>query len=120
MIDEQDTHQRLVQHPLRSKKPIGLIQELYGLLIAHYAIHAMMAQAAAQVPLDPRRLSFVSTVQLITDAIPDFQKVRPTQRLLTDILQHLLPPVPTARTSASSSALAPHTRPNAMPRHSRP
>ncbi len=31
-IDEIDTHQRLVRHPLRSQKPVGVIQELYGLL----------------------------------------------------------------------------------------
>lgn len=98
VIDEQDTHQRLVQHPLRSKKPVGIIQELYGMLLAHYAIRAIMAQAAARIPLDPRRLSFAHAVQLITDAIPDFQKVRPSQRpalyqrLLADIAAHRLPP----------------------------
>lgn len=98
VIDEQDTHQRLVQHPLRSKKPVGVLQELYGLLLAHYAIRALMAEAAAQVPLDPRRLSFVHAVQLITDAIPEFQQVRPAQRpalyqrLLADIRRHRLPP----------------------------
>jgi hypothetical protein len=31
-IDEIDTHQRLAQHPLRSPKPVGVLQELYGLL----------------------------------------------------------------------------------------
>ena len=32
-IDEMDTHQRLAAQPLRSKKPVGVIQELYGLLL---------------------------------------------------------------------------------------
>jgi len=32
--DEIDTHQRLVRHPLRSQKPVGVIQDLSGLLIA--------------------------------------------------------------------------------------
>lgn len=35
-IDEMDTHQRLSQRTLRSLKPVGVIQELYGLLIAHF------------------------------------------------------------------------------------
>jgi hypothetical protein len=29
---------RMSTRPLRSRKSIGVIQELYGLLIAHYAI----------------------------------------------------------------------------------
>src|SRR2546423_492350 len=61
--DEIDTHQRLVQHPLRSQKPGGVIQELYGLLLAHYAVRALMAEAAAQEGLAPPRLSFVHAVE---------------------------------------------------------
>jgi hypothetical protein len=97
VIDEIDTHQRLVQQPLRSQKPQGVLQELYGLLLAHYAVRAIMVDAAAQLPLDPRRLSFVHAVQLICDALPEFQMVaseqRPAlyQRLLADIQQHRLP-----------------------------
>ncbi|MGH7461749.1 MAG: IS4 family transposase, partial [Longimicrobiales bacterium] len=37
-IDETDTHPRLAGRPLRSHTPVGVIQELYGLLIAHYAL----------------------------------------------------------------------------------
>ncbi|MHB1162230.1 MAG: transposase, partial [Chloroflexota bacterium] len=60
-VDEMDTHQRLAQHPLRSKKPVGVIQELYGLLIAHYVVRHTMHQAALQVDLDPDRLSFTKS-----------------------------------------------------------
>lgn len=35
VIDELDTHQRLADRPLRSQTPVGVIQELYGLLFAH-------------------------------------------------------------------------------------
>src|SRR5919204_575770 len=52
-IDEIDTHQRLVQHPLRSQKPVGVIQELYSLLLAHYAVRALMAEAAPQAGPPP-------------------------------------------------------------------
>ena len=46
-IEEIDTHQRLVQQPLRSRTPGGVLQELYGLLVAHYAVRAMMAGSPA-------------------------------------------------------------------------
>ena len=45
-IDETDTHQRRPQRPLRSRTPLGVLQELYGLLLAHYAIRPMMHKAA--------------------------------------------------------------------------
>jgi hypothetical protein len=97
IIDELDTHQRLVQHPLRSQKPVGVIQELYGLLLAHYAVRALMAAAATQAGLAPTRLSFVHSVALICVAIDDFQLVAPTdharlyQRLLRAIAACRLP-----------------------------
>lgn len=97
-IDEIDTHQRLVQHPLRSQKPVGVIQELYGLLLAHYAVRALMAAAAAQAAIAPTGLSFVQSVELIRVAISDFQLVAPAdhprlyQRLLRDIAACRLPP----------------------------
>jgi len=96
-IDEIDTHQRLVQHPLRSQKPVGVLQELYGLLVAHYAVRAIMADAAAQAGVAPTRLSFVHAVELIRVALDDFQLVTPTQhgvlyqRLLRDIAACRLP-----------------------------
>jgi hypothetical protein len=96
-IDEMNTHQRLPNIPLRSQKPAGVIQEAYGLLIAHYAVRAVMHEAAVQNGLDPDRLSFINAVQIIRDAIPEFQKTTPEQltrlyqRLLNDIARHRLP-----------------------------
>jgi hypothetical protein len=100
VIDEHKTHLRRLQRPLRSQKPVGVLQELYGLLVAHLAIRTVMAEAAAQVQLDPRRLSFVQAVQLVGDALAEFQMVVPAQRprlyqrLLTDLQRHPLPPRP--------------------------
>jgi hypothetical protein len=96
-IDEIDTHQRLVNRPLRSLKPVGVIQELYGLLIAHYAIRALMHEAALQAGLSPDRLSFVGALRIIQDAIPEFQMVALTMRaqlydrLLRDLAAERLP-----------------------------
>jgi hypothetical protein len=69
VIDEIDTHLRLTNRPLRSRKPVGVIQEIYGLLIAHYALRFLMYQAALQTGVDPDRLSFTHTLRVIQDAI---------------------------------------------------
>jgi len=96
-IDEIDTHQRLVNHPLRSLKPVGIIQELYALLLAHFVVRSVMHEAALAHDLDPDRLSFVNSVRLICDAIVEFQLVDPVDhprlwnRLLHDIAQFQLP-----------------------------
>jgi hypothetical protein len=96
-IDEIDTHQRLLSGPLRSLKPVGVIQELYGLLIAHYIIRALMHEAAQQAHLDPDRLSFVGAVRVLRNAVPEFQMTAPEQlpalyqRLLRDIARKRLP-----------------------------
>lgn len=96
-IDEIDTHQRLVRHPLRSQKPVGVIQELYGRLIAHDVGRRVMDDAALRAGIDPDRLSFINAVRLICDAIPEFQMVAPEQkpllyqRLLWDIARYQLP-----------------------------
>jgi hypothetical protein len=97
VIDEVDTHQRLAGRPLRSLKPVGVIQELYGLLIAHYAVRFLMHEAALQVALDPDRLSFVHALHVIADAIPEFQMVALDQldqlytRLLQDVADGRIP-----------------------------
>src|SRR4051812_13370557 len=56
-IDELRTHQR--ECPvLRSQTPGGVVQELYGLLLGHYAIRVLMQEAAKSQGLDPQRKSF--------------------------------------------------------------
>jgi hypothetical protein len=96
-IDEMDTHQRLSQRTLRSLKPVGVIQELYGLLIAHFVIRFLMHEAALLVGVDPDRLSFVHAIEVIKDAIPEFQMVAECQRdqlylrLLKDIAHIRIP-----------------------------
>lgn len=79
-IDEIDTHQRLVGRTLRSLTPMGVIQELYGLLLAHYAVRVLMHETALGADVDPDRLSFVHAVAIVRDAVPEFQQVAPMQR----------------------------------------
>ena len=97
VIDETDTHQRLANRPLRSLKPVGVIQELYALLIAHYAIRYLMHEAAIQAGIDPDRLSFTHALHVLHAAIPEFQMTAPDHlptlhaRLLNDLVAKLLP-----------------------------
>jgi Transposase DDE domain len=97
VIDEIDTHQRLVGRTLRSLTPAGVIQELYGVLLAHYAVRVLMHEAALQAEVDPDRLSFVHALEVVRDAVPEFQLVAVAQqgalyaRLLQDIAAKRLP-----------------------------
>jgi Insertion element 4 transposase N-terminal/Transposase DDE domain len=97
VIDEIDTHQRLVGRTLRSLRPVGVIQELYGVLLAHYAVRVLMHEAALAADTDPDQLSFVHALEIVRDAVPEFQIVAPTQRralyerLLSDIAAVRLP-----------------------------
>ena len=97
VIDEIDTHQRLVGRTLRSLTPVGVIQELYGVLLAHYAVRVLMHDAALQAAMDPDRLSFVHALEVVRDAVPEFQMVVEEQqaalyaRLLHDIAAKRLP-----------------------------
>jgi len=72
VIDELKTHQRLSPQPLRSKSPELLYQELYGLLLAHYAVRAWMNQSALQADLDPDRLSFTHALHMLDTACYEF------------------------------------------------
>jgi hypothetical protein len=78
-IDEVDTHQRQPRQPLRSRTPVGVLQELYGLLLAHYAIRAVMHEAAVRAKVAPDRLSFVNTVRILRNAVFEAQIVAPEQ-----------------------------------------
>jgi hypothetical protein len=64
-FDEIEIHQRGPAVILRSKSPTMILQELYGLLITHYGIRQLMAEAADQADLDPDRLSFTRSVNVI-------------------------------------------------------
>jgi hypothetical protein len=56
---------------LRSKTPDLVEQELWGVFTAHYALRAFMSEAADTVDLDPDRLSFTRTLNIIRRQISD-------------------------------------------------
>lgn len=52
-------------HGLRSKTPELVRQEFWALLLAHYAIRALMTEAADTADIDPDRLSFIRTLNIV-------------------------------------------------------
>lgn len=97
--DELKTHQR-PGTPVRSQKPVGVVQELYALLIAHYLVRAMMVAAAQTVALPPTRLSFLGALRVIRETLPVLQGTPPTvqrrcyRQLLADLAAVRLAPRP--------------------------
>ena len=69
-IDEFKTHLR-EKVVLRSQTPAGVVQEVEGLLLAHYAVRTLMAEAAQAEGLDPDRLSFVGTLKILRCRLPE-------------------------------------------------
>ena len=68
--DELKTHQlnRLVH--LRSRTPRGILQEMYGILLAYNAVRCLMHEAALSVDIDPRKLSFIHAVRVLRETAP--------------------------------------------------
>lgn len=64
-FDELKVHLRGPRVVLRSKTPDLVRQELYGLLLAHFAVRALMHEAALQAEVDPDALSFTHSVRVI-------------------------------------------------------
>jgi Transposase DDE domain/Insertion element 4 transposase N-terminal len=62
VFDEWKTHLNGRALLLRSKSPAGVVQELYGQLLGHYVIRAVMHEAALAEDVDPDRLSFTNVV----------------------------------------------------------
>ncbi|TME59545.1 MAG: IS4 family transposase [Chloroflexi bacterium] len=97
VYDEIKTHQRQQQKVLRSKTPQGVRQEVDATMLAHYAVRAVMLQAAEEAGLDPDRLSFTEAVFQISEAIDDAMVLAPehgerlTQRLRRCLRHKLLP-----------------------------
>jgi hypothetical protein len=56
---------------LRSKTPKMVRQEIWGILLAHYAIRHLMHEAADTADVDPDRLSFIRSLRLIRRQITD-------------------------------------------------
>jgi Insertion element 4 transposase N-terminal len=56
---------------LRSKSPDMVRQEIYGYLLTHYAISALICRAATEADTDPDRVKFKRTVRLVRRRLAD-------------------------------------------------
>jgi hypothetical protein len=64
-LDEIKTHQRGRGAVLRSQSSEMVEQEIWALLLTHYAVRELMAEAAEQADVDPDRLSFMRSLRVI-------------------------------------------------------
>jgi len=93
-IDELKTHQR--QRPvLRSETPAGVVQEIHGLLLAHFVVRKLMFEAASARGLAPLRLSFTNTLKILRCRLPECPRSRPAlkqwyQNLLAEVAEEVL------------------------------
>lgn len=62
---------------LRSKSPDMVRQEIYGYLLTHYAISALICRAATEADIDPDRVKFKRTVRLVRRRLADPAAISP-------------------------------------------
>ena len=61
-IDEVKVHLLGRKTHIRSERPKEVVQEIYGLLLGHWAVRALIFQAASSAGVSPLRLSFTGTL----------------------------------------------------------
>nr|CEL21393.1 Transposase, IS4 [Kibdelosporangium sp. MJ126-NF4] len=120
------THLRGPGRVLRSKSPDMVRQEIYGYLLTHYALSALICHAATEADIDPDRVKFLRTVRIARRRVDDPAAFSPEHAhhlravVMTDITTHrnLNPPRRHRTYPAWSNAPAmPNTEPNAPPTH---
>lgn len=62
---------------LRSKTPDLVEQQMWGLLLAHYAIRALLVDAADPAGYDPDRMSFTQGVRVVRRQVTDQAAITP-------------------------------------------
>ncbi len=72
-LDELKTHLNARKTPIRSKHPRLVVQEIYGWLLAHWAVRCLMFQAATHAQIPPLRLGFTGTLKVVRRAVVKFQ-----------------------------------------------
>jgi hypothetical protein len=68
--DQIKTHLRGPGRILRSRSPEMVRQEIYGYLLTHHAISALICRAATEADIDPDRVKFLRTVRIIRRQAP--------------------------------------------------
>ena len=79
-FDELKTHLKGRQTLLRSKTPDLVRQELYGLMMAHFAVRGLMHEAALKGDVDPDQISFIHAVRIVRRTLPHFAALSPQRQ----------------------------------------
>ena len=69
--DQLKTHLRGPGRVLRSRSPDMVVQEIYGYLLTHHAISALICRAATEADIDPDRVRFLRTVRIVRRQVTD-------------------------------------------------
>src|SRR5215213_8343865 len=77
-LAELKTQLRGARAVLRSKTPELVRQEVWGLLLAHFAVRGLMHEAALRADEDPDRLSFSHAVRVVRRKLPLFAALSPS------------------------------------------
>jgi hypothetical protein len=77
-LAELKTHLRGAKIVLRSKTPDLVRQEFYGLMMAHFAVRALMHEAALKAGTDPDQLSFLHAVRVVRRKIATLHAIPPS------------------------------------------
>jgi len=97
-IDDMKTEQRDSAVTLRSKTPVGIRQEIHGLLVAHNLVRVEMARTAVLLRVPPTRISFHRALLVVCDHLRNTAEGSPPSKwaqhmvLLRSRLQYLLLP----------------------------
>jgi hypothetical protein len=78
-LDEIQTHQMGRPRVLRSRSPQMVCQEIWALLLTHYAIRHLMFEAADDTDSDLDRLSFMRSLRVIRRQVTDQAAFSPQQ-----------------------------------------
>jgi len=94
-FDEIKTHLSGRAIPIRSKAPAGVIQEIYGLILAHHVVRQVIHDAVVVTGKDPDRLSFIDSLRVLQCHLPESKDVPAEtwyQRLLREVRRQELRP----------------------------
>jgi hypothetical protein len=94
-FDEIKTHLSARAVPIRSKTPAGVVQEIYGLVLAHYVVRRVMHDAAVVASQDPDRLSFIDSLRVLQGQLPESPHIDAEtwyRRLLGEVRRQVLRP----------------------------
>ena len=82
---------------LRSQSPEMIRQEIWGMLISHFIVRALIFRAAEEASIQPMAISFTGALDILHARLPEVKACRPAARrwmaaLISEIALEQLPP----------------------------